>query len=254
MFIRKLIFGQKIGWVLIDLLVVIIGVYCAFLIQTSAEKKSNLKEKEKVLTALKVELETFRIQFPQFANYVADFYNEIKDEEYVDFSDWRFADPQYAYKIIEYAMDVNNNEIVDFQLFEQLQKMYVGIKQLEFTERNITKKADLYKQLIPELSETHPLNLERKADNRTSFKRFKLFLRGRIQGLRRATTTAENALELINESLGPEKCKPIEKDVIIFSMKYTKSEEEAIEMIQSLFPNFSVQELKEFYKIASEKE
>ena len=58
MFLRKLFASdKKLGWVIIDLFVVIIGVYCAFLIQNSATAQQDKKEQTKIYSALKMELE-----------------------------------------------------------------------------------------------------------------------------------------------------------------------------------------------------
>ena len=71
----------KWAWALVDLLVVIIGVYIAFLIQSSTEEKRDKREQIKVLSGLKYELEVFRIQFPGRAKYANNLVNDWKDKE-----------------------------------------------------------------------------------------------------------------------------------------------------------------------------
>ena len=77
MFIRKLFnVGDKAKWLLLELLIVFVGVYLAFLFQSYAEQAKIDKEKEKVLVSLKLELEEFRTSFPRFAEYQEGMVNE----------------------------------------------------------------------------------------------------------------------------------------------------------------------------------
>lgn len=58
MFLRKLFSkDNRLTWVVIDLIIVIIGVYCAFAIQSYADNQKISQERDRVLTALKYEME-----------------------------------------------------------------------------------------------------------------------------------------------------------------------------------------------------
>jgi hypothetical protein len=237
-------------WILIDLIVVIVGVYCAFLIQSSAEERTNRKEQEKVLSALKMELDMFRISFPQFAQYNADQYNnQFKDTDDYDISDWRFVEPQYAYQIIEYAINIQNNEIIDFELYDQLQKLYVMIKNLEFVEREVHTQAARYKKLVEELARNHPENLARKADNLQTFYRFKIFIRARINILMRSAQQSQKILPIVNKQLGDALKKEIELRFIEENIQALQiaSEKEAIQTAQKYFPDISETEVVEIF-------
>ncbi|GAB4231803.1 MAG: hypothetical protein Tsb0034_04290 [Ekhidna sp.] len=238
----------KWAWAFVDLLVVIIGVYIAFLIQSSAAERKDKQEQAKVLTALKYELEAFRIQFPGFAQYMENYYDRIKDDPETDFSGWRYVEPQYAYQIIEYGLSVDNESIVDFQLYDALQKLHVRIKQLEHIERLITEIAGNYKQPIPELAGNHELNLERKADNSSQFRRFLMFARSRASNLLSSADAAKQALDLINERLGPEKRKEIESEFILSRSSYYETEEKFRGAIKNYFPDFSDEEIDKLYQ------
>lgn len=241
-------------WAFVDLLVVIIGVYIAFLIQSSAAERQDTKEKTKVLMALKYELETFRIQFPQFADYMTNYHEEVKDNEMTNFSGWRYNEPQYAYQIIEYAMNLENEDVIDFQLYDQLQKLYVEIKQLEHVERLITEISGKYKKYIPELSMTHELNLERKADNASQFERFLMFVRSRAFSLNRVAASTKDALLLINEQLGSEKVKEIEREIITNYLRFVSSKEEMIQMGTKYFQSFTEKEILDLYEAGKKEE
>lgn len=250
MFLRKLLkLENKLSWILIDLVIVIIGVYTAFLIQSYAEKNYNEREKEKVLTALKVELESFRLSFPRFADYMAGYHDEIKDQEDVDFSGWRYIEPQYAYQIVEYAIRLENNEIIDFELYDELQKLFVGVKQLEHVERLITAYSGQYKVLIKELDTGHPSNLERKAENASNLYYFKLYVRSRARSLQRVAIVSEDALEIIDNDLGLERARTIELDFLEENAgrildQAAGAVDQAVPIIDGLFPKLSTDEIR----------
>jgi hypothetical protein len=249
MFLQKLIkANSKITWALIDLLMIIIGVYCAFLIQRYSELERTRNEEERVLNALKIELEQFRFSMPQFASYMDDYLKKIGDDKEVNFSGWRYSEPQYAYQIIEYAMNLENSEIIDFSLYDNLQRLYVVIKQLEHTERSINQTSEKYRALVPELSNNHAENLARRADNETNLRWFKIYAKDRSSGLKRVAKVSEESLKSINERLGLEKQKEIERKMILSNMNKAANVDEAIGMVKQFFPNFSEEEIQELYK------
>lgn len=68
MFLGKLFKKSKNArFLLIELLMIFIGVYLAFLFQNYSEQKKIDKERDKVLISLKLELENFRTTFPRFS-------------------------------------------------------------------------------------------------------------------------------------------------------------------------------------------
>jgi len=240
--------GKRWVWAFVDLIVVIIGVYVAFLIQNEASKRKDQKEKIKIYSALKMELETMRVAFPLFAQSNFDFLDKIKSQESVDISGWRFIEPQYGYQIIEYAITNENTEIINFEVYNELQGLYVGIKQLEHTERLITEVAGDYQYLIPELSNDHPLNLERATNNQLRISRFKVFLRGRAENLLRTSGKTKPLLNAINKELGSEKSLEIDRKFIAETIGWIQSEEKVIKLVQEHFPHISKDEIIEMYR------
>lgn len=80
-------------WAFVDLIVVVIGVYVAFLIQSTTAINKDRDEQIKVYSALKMELEVMRVGFPRFAQSNVEFLAEKKNEEVFDISGWRFIEP-----------------------------------------------------------------------------------------------------------------------------------------------------------------
>lgn len=241
----------KWAWAFVDLLVVIIGVYIAFLIQSSAAGQKEKREQLKIYSALKMELEAFRVGFPQFAAGNISFLEEIKDDDNYDISGWRFIEPQYGYQILEYALSIQNTDIVDFQTYENLKTLFVRIKQLEHMERLITDAAGEYQYLIPELDNNHPMNLERKANNRSRIDRFKMFLRGRAGALNNVAEITQPLLESINQHLGPELKLEIDKRYIKENVGWIGNEEQAVGMITKYFPHITPEEASHLYNEAA---
>lgn len=241
-------------WALVDLLVVIIGVYIAFLIQSYSEENTDKREKIKVYSALKMELEMFRVSFPLFAEGNLKYLKKNSAGD-LDISAWRFVEPQYGYQIIEYSINIQNTEIINFETYDELKKLYVAIKRLEHTERLITEVASEYQYPIPELEAHHDLNLERKANNKSRVMRFRMFLRGRIGMLKRISESLDFLLNHVNEKLGPVLSKEINKRFIVEQIGWmADSEKNAIEIITKHFSEFTEEEALKVYREAIQKE
>ncbi|MEM6643908.1 MAG: hypothetical protein AAF616_13090 [Bacteroidota bacterium] len=235
------------GWVVVDLSVVVIGVYIAFLIQSKALERKDQREKVKIYSALKMELEAFRVGFPEFAIGNQSFLEEVRDKDTYDISNWRFIEPQYGYQIVEYALNIGNTDIIDFETYEELKNLVVMIKQLEHSERLLTKVAGEYQFLIPELPESHPMNLERKANNKLKLFRFKMFLGTRIGGLERIAEKAKGLLAQVNEFLGPDITDEINRKYIAQLFGWLGDYEDVVDLVQERFPEYSEEDLKEMY-------
>ena len=248
----------KWAWAFVDLLVVIIGVYIAFLIQSSAAEKKEKKEQEKVFTALKFELEQFRLQMPGMSSYVKDRVEEHlavrQGGDYSNFSDWRFIQPQYSYQIIEYAISLQNSEIIDFELYDALQKLHTEIKKLEHSESLIMEVSMKYQSMPSGLSKSEPLYQLTWANNFDNFERFITFMNDRARVLQAVADESKSALPIINKKLGPEKTKEIEKQFILSHSERVESEDQAVAYVKQIFPDFTEEEVRELYRQATEAE
>ena len=253
MFLRKLFSSDnKFTWVLIDLLIVIIGVYCAFLIQSYAETQKNRKESDRVLTALKHELEFFRYRMYETAlgmkNEGEKLLTVRASRSYVDFSNYRFIEPQYDYQTIEYALNVQNTEIIDFELYEVLQSLRVEIKKIEYVERLLTETSRRYRSLPEKLdpkSTTYQLILSENQDN---FDRFVTLITDRGGISARISKASTEAIPILNERLGEEKTHEIERQIILENVDLVDNEDQAVVLAKRLFPDFSEEEIRELYK------
>jgi hypothetical protein len=238
------------GWVLVDLFIVIIGVYCAFLIQTWSEEQKNQREADKVYSALKYELETFRYRMAQVQlgmnQYLGELQPRIGAGNYPDLHNYRFIQPQYDYKITEYALQLNS-DIIDFELYDALQKVFAEVKRLEYTEELLTETARSFKTLPP-IDGKNPEIALLRATNNDHFNRFRFYIRERRDFCGRVAKAASTALPLLNTRLGQDQSKKIETDLVYNNLHLANSEQEAIQLVQYYFPHFTEDEIRALFQ------
>lgn len=258
MFLRKLFSpGNKFTWVLIDLAIVIIGVYCAFLIQSYSKTAQNRKEKEHVLSALKLEMEFFRYRMYETSLGMAAKSNELiavqNEGDYANFSDFRFIEPQYDYQTIQYALNLENPDIVDFELYNVLQSLFVEIKKIEHVERLITETSRQYKSLPAALKKgSVPYEIIR-SENHDNFQRFVRLIRDRQSISSRIASASSESLPIVNERLGKSKSMELERQMILENIGAVPNEDAAVKITQKLFPHFTEKELRKLYQQAKKK-
>ncbi|MFY0591477.1 hypothetical protein [Roseivirga sp.] len=250
MFIRKLFkIGDKAKWLTLELLIVFIGVYLAFLFQGYAENTKIDKEKEKVLVGLKLELEEFRTGFQRFADFQGEKVKEwdslFRAKEVATYYDWRYIEPQYNFKIIEYALNQKGTDIVTFELYTKLSELYVEIKKLEYTERLMTELALNYNIIPNDLDRTKGQGAILAAQNRFHFYKFKNFARDRTGELRRVWKESSEAIVMINEELGPKKIKEVEMALLEKYLTGGVKIEFVKEIFDEYFPNYTEADFQE---------
>lgn len=233
-------------------MIVIIGVYTAFLIQTYAEGQKTNKERDVVLTALKFELESFRYRMYENALSVERELVALRkvkaNGSYADFSNYRFIAPQYDYQTIEYALGLQNREIIDFELYRVLQALFSNLKRIEHAERLLTETSLKYKTVPTALDQNSTDYRLIDTENRDNFVLFITFTedRGRIAG--RIVAASVEALPLINTRLGEKKAKAIEEEIILNNLDKVNSEDEAVILAKQLFPKFTEEEIRQLYR------
>lgn len=258
MFIRKLFSSKnKLLWVLVDLLIVIIGVYCAFLIQQSAVRKRDEISQDRVLTALKYETETFRFTMSTISVAMARKYEEVQaiasKGSYSNFHDYRFIAPQYDYQAIEYALSLQNAVIVDFELNEALQNLWVSIKRIEHVESMLTETASNYRSIPQDLATNGVAYKLLWSENFDHHQRFVIFIKDRANTAQNVVNASISSLQIINERLGEEKRRQLEEELILKNIRMVvSSEDKAVEIGKIYYPDFTEEEIRELYRKAVE--
>lgn len=256
MFLRKLFNAEnKLSWILIDFIIVIAGVYCAFLIQEYAADEKVQKEKEEILSALKYELEFFRVQMPGRAGYsinqAATWRKQYNEGNYSDYSNWRFIEPQYEYQVITHALSVQNSDIIPFNLYRALQEVYTQTKRIEHIERTMTALGFRY-QNVPEQAQKGTIEYEIIwQKNYDDFDRLILAMSDRAEDQGLLSQLAAEAVAIVNDQLEPLVKRSIEEDLIVsYVDKLVNNEEEAVVAVGQAFPDFTEEEIRIMYRKA----
>lgn len=249
MFIRRLFnIGEKAKWIILELFVVFVGVYMAFLFQQYAEDQKLRQEKDKVLMSLKAELDDFRTSFNRYADYQDDANKEWDSlfaiKEVGDFYSWRYLEPQYNYRIIEYALNQEGTEVINFDLYEELSNLHSFIKRLEHAERMMTDHGRSYRNISEEWPKTSTVYQERNADNRFNFYKFRVAAKDRTGNLRRIAAMSEDIVALINEELGPKKTREAELKMFNKYLDANLGEDFVRDIFLEFFPTFSEEEVE----------
>lgn len=250
MFLGKFLkVGERSRWVLLELLIVFVGVYLAFVLQAYSETQKNKKEQEKVLMSLKLELEAFRISFPEFA----DFHQNVVDEwdslfairKVGNFFSWRYLEPQYNFSVLEYAINTEGSEIISFELFESLSEMYQNIKRLEHAERFITEMGHHYKIRPEGVKEDDLEGRKVSAENRLYFYKAISYSKDRISIMREVVSLSVDILEILNAQLGAERERAVNLEFIGKYYQRDPDKEYLREFRDQHFPDITEEELQE---------
>jgi len=136
---------------LLELVVVFVGVYLAFMLNNYSENQKISNEKDKIMISLKQELDQIGLTFGGMGAFqkgkVEAWDSLMQAGEVANFFSWRYIQPQYNYAVLEYAINTHDARIVDFDLYEKLVKIHREIKKLEFTENLMTEWGDKFKNM-----------------------------------------------------------------------------------------------------------
>ncbi|WP_462247643.1 hypothetical protein [Ekhidna sp.] len=232
------------------------GVYCAFLIQQYAAKEKTLKEKEKITSAIKYELEFFRVVMPgraSYSNTQASKWREIYNEgRYIDFSGWRFIEPQYNYQVIQHAFSIQDTDIISFELNKSLHQVYQQAKRVEHIERIMTQLGFRY-QSIPGDANSDAIDYQIIWNrNYDDFRRLYRAMMERSEDLSFLAQEAASSLDIVNAELKPSSKKQIEEDLIIeYVDDLVTNEEQAVVAVGQAFPDFTEEEIRIMYRKAT---
>ncbi len=240
-------FSKKgVRFLLMELVIVFIGVYGAFLFQNYSEQRKIDAEKEKVMIGVKEDLEYFRIFFPDFAGVeqVKEWREKITEDKYIDFSGWRFIQPQYDYIAVEYALASDAN-VIDFEMNSAIAEIYQELKKLEHVELLLTDLAMKYEE-VPEGNRDNLIVKMAHQKNFLNFKRFTERYADRASIMQRIAEMSDKHLPMINKEFSKEKLKQIEL-LLIQKNVTAKNEQEInfyVNVLKEFFPNLNDAELR----------
>lgn len=232
-------------WI-IDLFIVFIGVYLAFLLNNYSESQKNANQRIKVLSSLKLELEQFRCRMPDYVkfqeNKIVEWSSALQNDSIIDFYYYLFIQPQYDYTALEYAININEVEVIDYELFTVLRVLFNNIKSLEFAENKMTMVADQFRNTASFVSKNSMEYKARIADNHFYFLRFINYAKVRGGSMKSIVDHSIRALTIINEKMDQNTRKKIEYDLLIKyfkSLNQAPSKKEISAGIKQFFPHFT---------------
>lgn len=242
---------EGVKFLALELVIVFLGVYGAFLFQNYSENQRIRSEQNKILIGLKEDLEYFRIFFPGYAgdDQVKEWRVLFQEGEYPQYFEWRFIQPQYDYRAIEYALEADAR-VIDYELNSGIAEVYQELKKLEYVEDLITQIAMEYHYLPGDLKEKS----EGELLHQQNFLNFKLFterMADRSGIMNRIAEMSDLFLPEINAQFGKKELKNLELQLID---KYLNPENEAvldasIPPLLEFFPNLTEEEIRNFVRI-----
>ncbi len=249
----KIFSKQGVKFLLLELVVVFLGVYLAFLFQSYSEDQKLETEKEKIMIGLKDDLEYFRVFFPGLSGSMKSTISEweelIENDTYRDFSGWRFIQPQYDYTVVEYALNADA-EVIDFDMNSDLSKLYTELEKLRQAEELITQIALNYKDVPSNLERTSEVQLVH-ASNLLNLKRLKARATDRVAIMDRIAELSALNLERVNDEFSDKERKEIEL-LLISKRDIPDNEQEKqfyFRALKNYFPHFTDEEIKGVLKI-----
>lgn len=237
---------EGIKFLLLELVIVFLGVYLAFLFQNYSEQRKIDSEREKILIGLKEDLEYFRIYFPDFAGseQAKEWYTIVQKGEYINFHSWRFIQPQYDYISIEYALSAGA-EVIDFETNSATAEIYQELKKLEHVEGILTELAMKY-VAIPDGYKNDPQIEMARSNNLLNFQRFVQRYSDRAGIMLRIAKMSAEQLPAINKNFSNSKLKEIE--LLLIQKNVTVESDQQIEFfvntLNQFFPNLSKEEIR----------
>ena len=245
--------------IILELFIVFLGVYAAFLLNNHSENQRVKAQKKKVMSSLKQELEQMRAFYPGQQSYqlnvIKDWQKKLNNGQVGDFYTWRYVQPQYNYTVVEYAINTRETGIINFDLHNQLLKVYAGLKQVEYAEEKMTALAIEFHPLY--IKPDVPLSPEQKLiydKNRFLFSKAITFSRDRANILGRIAVKAEKALEIIDKNFSEEELKELEKELLVKTFIDIEDEiNKAIikEKVTEIFPKMLEEDIQEIIEQVS---
>ena len=243
--LRALLARGGVRLLLIELLIVFLGVYGAFALQSYSEQREIDAEREKVLVGIKEDLEYFRIFFPGFTarQLIEERQSLIDEDSYRDYSDWRFLQPQYDYTAIEYALNAGV-DVVDYELNAGLAGLYQELQKLRHAEELITELAMAYQPISEDDLDEPNVRMAHLAN----FHGFVLLndrARDRAEIMERISQLSEEVLEGVDARFAPETLREIELQLIRKRLEDVPDGERAIyiRLIGEAFPDLTEAEI-----------
>lgn len=244
---RSVLSRGGVRLLLLELLIVFLGVYGAFALQSFSEDRKLDAERQRVLVGIKQDLEFFRVFFPGFTgrDVIEERRSLIAEGRYRDYSDWRFLQPQYDYTAIEYALGTGA-DVVDYELNEGLAGIYLELRKLRHAEDLMTTLAMSYRPIPEGAGDDPEIRLARSAN----FQGFVLMndrARDRAEIMMRVAQLSAEVVAEVNRRFTPGELREVELQLLRARLADLPVERRAFyfDMLDEAFPNLSRSDIED---------
>ncbi|MCG8372582.1 MAG: hypothetical protein MI700_03575 [Balneolales bacterium] len=238
---------QGFKFLILELIIVFLGVYLAFVLQSYSENRKIDAEKERVMIGVKEDLEQFRFFFPGYASRdnLTEWDEQINDGRYPDLSNWRFIQPQYDYTAIEYALS-SDASVIDFELNAALAGIYQELQKLQHVEVDLHEFAKR-QTIVPEEIREEPLMIFELQNNFRDFRRFRNRYEDRADIMERIAQQSTNLLPAINSAFTNSQLRQIEIGLIQEYVSPSNQQEVDYykQILRQFFPVLTEEDLNE---------
>ncbi len=142
------------GLLLLELLIVFVGVYLAFLLAEFQEQKQRERSFQRIVQILDVGLERYAQAFGAMAQYHDRENTAIRDAlaagQLPSFGDVYYPAPQYPMDVIDYIATEEAFRVFDVAYYTELIAFSNGVQRLMYIEEKLVQAAERYQPLPAE--------------------------------------------------------------------------------------------------------
>ena len=142
----------------LELVIVFVGVYLAFLFTDYKEQQRTAAEIERVATLMQVGLDRYEELFEGFAQRHAikneEFRQQLENNQIPVFYDTYYAAPQYPVDVINFVLTREGYEVFSLDFYVPLTSFAHSIQRVMYVEEKLVQLGEQYRRLPP--SGVHP--------------------------------------------------------------------------------------------------
>ena len=176
----------------VDLIVVFIGVYLAFIFAEYQQDLQKQKETKKIISLLQIGVSRLEGSFSgavgYHEQYAENFTTSLETGEIPHYGFQTYVAPQYPIDVIKYISTSESYELFDLDLYVLLTEYSGAVQRIMYVEKRIVELADKYQPLPAETDPQYQQMYRQQLHNAKRYLQY-MNMRGEIAG-RLATMSA----------------------------------------------------------------
>lgn len=142
-----------VGLVLVELVIVFVGVYLAFVLTEYQEDRQRERRTERIVEILDVGLARYEQVFGAMVGYHdrrnAELGDALAENRLPDIGDVYYSAPQYPIDVIDYIVTEEAFRVFDIAFYTELITFTNAIQRLMYIEEKLVETAERYEPLPP---------------------------------------------------------------------------------------------------------